>query len=40
MFVLTNKEIARVVCHFGTSFRSYLGGARPFAFTEHGIGVF
>lgn len=26
-----------LVCHFGTPFKSYFGGARPFAFTEHGI---
>jgi len=37
MFVLSNKEIDKLVCHFGTPFRSYLGGAKPFAFTEHGI---
>ena len=37
MFVLTREEINRMVCHFGTPFRSTLGGAKPFAFTEHGI---
>jgi len=37
MFVLTEKEMEEVVCHFGTPSRSYFGGARPYAFTEHGI---
>jgi phage regulator Rha-like protein len=37
MFVLTEKEMGEVVCHFGTPSKSYFGGARPFAFTEHGI---
>lgn len=37
MFVLNDDEINMLVCHFGTPFKSYLGGARPFAFTEHGI---
>jgi len=37
MFVLNNKEIKMLVCHFGTPFNSYLGGAKPFVFTEYGI---
>lgn len=37
MFILNDDEINELVCHFGTPFKSYLGGARPFVFTEHGI---
>jgi hypothetical protein len=27
----------KLVCHFGTPFKSLFGGSLPFAFTEHGI---
>lgn len=37
MFILNGKEIDQLVCHFGTPLRSYFGGSKPFAFTEHGI---
>ena len=37
MFILNEKEIGDLVCHFGTPMRSRFGGAQPFAFTEHGI---
>ena len=37
MFTLNDQEINKMVCHFGTPFKSRLGGAKPFAFTEHGI---
>lgn len=37
MFVLTDKEVDEMVCHFGIPSKSYFGGANPYAFTEHGI---
>ena len=37
MFVLNEKEIRRVVCQIGIPSKSYFGGSKPFAFTEHGI---
>ena len=37
MFALTSEEVDAMVCHFGIPSRSYFGGARPYAFTEHGI---
>ena len=37
MFVLNDEEMDLLVCHFGTPLRSYFGGARPYAFSEHGI---
>ena len=37
MFTLNHKEIEMMVCYFGTPSRSYFGGAKPYAFTEHGI---
>jgi len=37
MFILNDQEIEMLVCHFGTPLKSYFGGAKPFAFTEHGI---
>jgi len=39
MFILSEKEIAELVCQFGTPYRSSLGGAKPFAFTEQGIAM-
>ena len=37
MFELTRKEIDQVVSQFVIPSKSYLGGASPFAFTEHGV---
>jgi hypothetical protein len=37
MFILSDEEIELMVSHFGIPSRSYFGGSRPFAFTEHGI---
>ena len=37
MFVLVDKEVDEMVCHFGIPSKSYFGGANPYAFTEHGI---
>lgn len=37
MFVLTKEEVASLVSQIGIPSTSYFGGARPFAFTEHGI---
>ena len=37
MFILNEKETEEMVCHFGIPSRSYFGGSKPFAFTEHGI---
>ncbi len=39
MFVLTQKEIDQMVCHFGIPSKSYFGGSEPFAFTEQGIAM-
>jgi hypothetical protein len=37
MFIINEKEMSEMVCHFGIPSRSYFGGSKPFAFTEHGI---
>ncbi|MFA6431169.1 MAG: ORF6N domain-containing protein [Candidatus Margulisiibacteriota bacterium] len=37
MFILNEKEVDDVVCHFGIPLKALFGGAKPFAFTEHGI---
>lgn len=37
MFILSDKEIKEVGCHFGTPSLSVFGGYLPYAFTEHGI---
>jgi phage regulator Rha-like protein len=37
MLVLNKKEVDLLVCQFGIPSKSFLGGAMPFAFTEHGI---
>lgn len=37
MFVLDDKEVEMLVCQNGIPTKSYFGGARPYAFTEHGI---
>jgi hypothetical protein len=37
MFILNEKEIEAMVCHFGTPFKRSIGKTKPFAFTEHGI---
>ena len=37
MFVLDDKEVEMLVCQNGTPSKSYFGGARPYAFTEHGV---
>jgi len=37
MFVLNEKEIDLLVYQNGTPLKSHFGGARPYAFTEHGI---
>ena len=37
MFQLTEQEVDYMVSHFAIPSRKYLGGALPFAFTEHGI---
>jgi ORF6N domain len=39
MFILTQKEIEQMVCHFGIPSKSYFGGAEPFAFTEQGVAM-
>ena len=39
MFVLTEKEIEQMVCHFGIPSKSYFGGAEPFVFTEQGVAM-
>jgi ORF6N domain len=37
MFVLTEEEVMFLVSQIGIPSKSYFGGAKPFAFTEHGI---
>lgn len=37
MIELNDKEIKQVVCQNGSPSKSLFGGARPYAFTEHGI---
>jgi hypothetical protein len=39
MFELTKSEINEVVSHFVIPSKSYLGGASPMAFTEHGVAM-
>lgn len=39
MFVLNDKEVEIVVCHFGIPSKSYFGGANPYAFTEQGVAM-
>jgi len=37
MFELDQNEVEEMVRHFGTPFRSMLGGSTPYAFTDYGI---
>lgn len=37
MFILNLNEMDLMVCQIGIPSKSYFGGAKPFAFTEHGI---
>jgi len=37
MFELDQNEVEEMVRHFGTPFRSMLGGSAPYAFTDYGI---
>jgi len=39
MFILTQKEIDLMVSHFVIPSKSYLGGAKPMAFTEQGVAM-
>ena len=39
MFELNEKEIQAMVSKIGIPSKSYFGGAKPFAFTEHGIAM-
>ena len=39
MFALSGSEIEIVVSHFVIPHKKYLGGARPFAFTETGVAM-
>ncbi|RXR20392.1 ORF6N domain-containing protein [Flavobacterium amnicola] len=39
MFELTEEEIEIMVSHFVIPSKSFLGGAKPFAFTEQGIAM-
>lgn len=39
MFELTDKEIDSLVSQFVIPSKKYLGGAKPFAFTEQGVSM-
>jgi len=39
MFVLDDKEVKSMVCHFGIPSKSYFGGANPFVFSEQGVAM-